>query len=217
MKGLLIKDFMLMKNMKNSMLMIMVIAVGMAGYLKDLTFIMVYLAFLGTTYTSTTISYVEFDNGYSFMFSLPVTRKGYVLEKYAFGLILSGGGWLIGAILATIMGRIRNVGSVTDSVMAALIIMPIPIILLAIMLPFHLKYGGEKGRIVMICVVGGLMLAGVLGIKLAERLHINFDAIMENLSELNAGAVMAGAMGVGMVLLVISCNISIAIMKKKEY
>ena len=33
------------------------------------------------------ISYDEFDNGNAFLFSLPITRKDYVLEKYIFGSV----------------------------------------------------------------------------------------------------------------------------------
>lgn len=77
MKGLLIKDMKLMKNMRNSIVMILLIAVGMGSYLKDGSFLIVYLSLIGATFTTSTLSYDEFDNGYSFLFSLPVTRKSY--------------------------------------------------------------------------------------------------------------------------------------------
>ena len=91
MKGLLIKDIRLMKNMRNSIIMILLIAVSMGAYMKDVSFIITYLALIGASFTTSTMSYDEFDNGYTFLLSLPVTRKGYVLEKYAFGLLLGGG------------------------------------------------------------------------------------------------------------------------------
>ena len=51
MKGLLIKDIKLMKNMRNSMAMILVIAVGMGAYIKDTSFIITYLSLIGATFT----------------------------------------------------------------------------------------------------------------------------------------------------------------------
>jgi ABC-type transport system involved in multi-copper enzyme maturation permease subunit len=102
MKGLLIKDIRLMKNMRNSIIMI---AVSMGAYMKDVSFIITYLALIGASFTTSTMSYDEFDNGYTFLLSLPVTRKGYVLEKYAFGLLLGGGGWLLGSVIVTVAGR----------------------------------------------------------------------------------------------------------------
>ena len=47
MKGLLVKDIRLMKNMKNSIIMIILIAVGMGSYLKDVSFIITYMALIG--------------------------------------------------------------------------------------------------------------------------------------------------------------------------
>ena len=84
MKGLLIKDLRLMKNMGNSLAIILLVAVGMSFYISDMSFIVIYMAIIGTSFTSSTISYDEFDNGNAFLFSLPVSRKDYVLEKYLF-------------------------------------------------------------------------------------------------------------------------------------
>ncbi len=217
MKGLLIKDMKLMKNMKNSLLMILIIAVGMSYYMKDLSFIIVYLALLGATFTSSTLSYDEFDKGYTFLFSLPVTKKEYVIEKYGLGLIMSGGGWLLGTVLATVAGLIRNNGFAMDNIMVGITLLPIPMILLSILLPFHLKFGGEKGRIVMISVVGVLIVVGVIGGKLVEGMHLNIDALLENLSALSMGPMAAGGIGISLILLILSCRISISIVNKWEF
>ena len=66
MKGLLIKDLRLMKNMGNSLAIILLVAVGMSFYSSDMSFIVIYLAIIGTSFTSSTISYDEFDNGNAF-------------------------------------------------------------------------------------------------------------------------------------------------------
>ncbi len=217
MKGLLIKDIKLMKNMRNSLLMILVIALGMAYYLKDLSFIIVYLALLGGSFTSSTLSYDEFDKGYAFLFSLPVTKRDYVMEKYGLGLILSGGGWLLGTVLMTAAGWIRNNGAIQDNLMMGLCLLPFPLILLALLLPFHLKFGGEKGKIVMIGVAGGLLIAGVLGAKLAEKMHLDIDAVLANLSGLNMNLMTVCGIVFGLIILALSCRISMSIVRKWEF
>lgn len=217
MKGLLIKDFKLMKNMKNSLLIIAVIAVGMAGYLKDLTFLIVYLALLGATFTTSTLSYDEFDNGYAFLFCLPVERKGYVAEKYGFGLIMSGGGWLMGSLLAAAGGVMRGTASVGDTAMASLAMLPVPLILLAVLLPLHLKFGGEKGRLVMFCMAGALAIAGLVGVKAAEMLHLDLDALLESLSAMSMGMAAAAGAAAAAALLALSCRVSMGIVKKWEF
>ena len=217
MKGLLIKDIRLMKNMRNSIIMILLIAVSMGAYMKDVSFIITYLALIGASFTTSTMSYDEFDNGYTFLLSLPVTRKGYVLEKYAFGLLLGGGGWLLGSVIVTVAGAVRNTSTVTDSLMMSLVMLPVALLLLSVLIPFHMKFGGEKGRIVMIITIGLIFAATVLGVKLAEAMNIDLDAALETLPVMGTGAVAVGAVVISVVILLLSCRISIGIMNKKEF
>ena len=217
MKGLLIKDIRLMKNMRNSIIMILLIAVSMGAYMKDVSFIITYLALIGASFTTSTMSYDEFDNGYTFLLSLPVTRKGYVLEKYAFGLLLGGGGWLLGSVIVTVAGAVRNTSTVTDSLMMSLVMLPVALLLLSVLIPFHMKFGGEKGRIVMIITIGLIFAATVLGVKLAEAMNIDLDAALEKLPVMGTGAVAVGAVVISVVILLLSCRISIGIMNKQEF
>ena len=90
MKGLLIKDFKLLQGQKNFFITIIAIAGIMAIFMEDASFIIGYMTFVGSLFTLSTISYDEFDNGNAFLFSLPITRKDYILEKYGFGLIVGG-------------------------------------------------------------------------------------------------------------------------------
>ena len=88
MTGLLIKDFRLLKVQKNFFTLIVFILLGMILFSEDNFFAVSFATFIFSLFSTSTVSYDEFDNGNPFLFSLPVTRKGYVLEKYCFGLIL---------------------------------------------------------------------------------------------------------------------------------
>lgn len=217
MKGLLIKDIKLMANMKNSLLLILLIAVGMSAYLSDASFLIVYLGLIGTILTASTISYDEYDNGYTFMFALPITREAYVVEKYGFGLIMSGSGWLLGMILAVVSGMLKGEMAPVDTVMAALMMLPVVLILLSAMIPFHMKFGGEKGRIALIGVAGGMFIIFFIALKIMKTMNLDLDAMWESLSVLSIGTVLTGAIAFGIVILVLSCRISISIMKGKEF
>lgn len=217
MKGLLIKDIKLMKNMRNSMAMILVIAVGMGAYIKDTSFIITYLSLIGATFTSSTLSYDEFDNGYAFLFSLPVSRKGYVMEKYLLGMLLSGGGWLIGSVITVIAGAARNTMPLTEIFMMSAVLVSVPVILLSVLLPFHFKFGGEKGRIVMVVVMGAIFVLVVLGVKIMDMLHLDPDAVIDNMPALGMGATAAVSIAAAALILLISCRISMGILQKKEY
>lgn len=217
MKGLLIKDLRLMKNMGNSLIIILLVAVGMSFYNSDMSFIVVYMTVIGTTFTSSTISYDEFDNGSAFLFSLPVSRKDYALEKYLFALLMCGTGWLVGSIASITAGAVRGSLNLADGMMTALVLLPVAVCLSAFLLPLRLKFDGEKSRIVMIIVMGGFFLLAVVGGKLAKGLGIDLNTLGGMIPEMSAGAGIAAALGISIALLLISCQISINIMEKKEF
>lgn len=217
MKGLLIKDMRLMGNMKNSLLLILLIAIAMTTYIKDPTFLITYLGLIGTTFATSTLSYDEFDNGYSFLMSLPVTRKGYVLEKFGFGMLMSGGGWLLGTVLALVSGIVRGGVEPLDVLMNSLVLLPMVFFLLAVMIPFRLKFGSEKGRVIMICVAGAAFLLFAVAAEVFKRVHLDLDDIGGNLSLLSDGTIVVGAVVLGIVILLVSYRISVSILEKKEF
>ena len=78
MKGLLIKDFKLMKMQKNFFLMMIAIVIAISFFQNEISFPLGFLPFVISLFSLSTISYDEFDNGNAFLFSLPISRKDYV-------------------------------------------------------------------------------------------------------------------------------------------
>lgn len=212
MKGLLIKDFKLMKGQRNFLLMIIAISIGSAFAMEDLTFLVGYMTAHCSMFTLSSISYDEFENGNAFLFSLPITRKSYVAEKYTFALIVSGVSWVFSTVIATIAG-----GGNADVIMAALLIFAVLLLFLAIMLPVQLKFGGEKGRIVMFAVIGVIVLIGFFINEIADLFQIDPMELMNRLSSMSKGMLTIIAFGIVMFGLLVSYGVSVAIMKKKEF
>lgn len=217
MKGLLIKDLRLMKNMGNSLAIILLVAVGMSFYSSDMSFIVVYMAIIGTTFTSSTISYDEFDNGNSFLFSLPVSRKDYVLEKYLFAILMCGGGWLLGGVISIAAGVVRGGLGPVEGMMTALVLLPVAMCLNVLLVPLRLKFEAEKSRIAQIVVMGGIFLVVIAGAKIVERLGIDLNTLEERMPAMSQGAGIAVAVAVSAALLLLSYRISIRIMERKEF
>ena len=82
MKGLLTKDFRILAGQKRYFTIIILIALIFLCSGQPAQIIVGYCTMFGMLFTVNTISYDEFDHGYLFLFTLPVTRKDYVLEKY---------------------------------------------------------------------------------------------------------------------------------------
>ena len=160
MKGLLIKDFKLMQMQKRFFLLILLVGVVITFSSYDVAFTTGFMAFVSSLFSISSISYDEFDNGNAFLFSLPISRRTYAVEKYIFGAILGCCAWMLAVILTTLVGFFKGIYPDTEMWLSAAFILAIMFMILALMLPFQLKFGGERGRIALIVC---LVLVSVLG------------------------------------------------------
>ena len=87
MKGLLIKDFKLLKNQKQFFLTVSMMGIIFLVVSNNPDFVISYITIMISIFTLSTISYDQYNNGMAYLFTLPITRKEYVGEKYVFGLI----------------------------------------------------------------------------------------------------------------------------------
>ena len=213
MKGLLIKDFKLMKMQKRFFLLILLVGVVITFSSYDVVFTTGFMAFVSSLFSISSISYDEFDNGNAFLFSLPISRRTYAVEKYIFGAILGCCAWMLAVILTTLVGFFKGIYPDTEMWLSAAFILAIMFMILALMLPFQLKFGGERGRIALIVC---LVLVSVLG-TLAELIGIDLATILDTMPTVHAGILAAILLIVSLLLLGLSCLISIGIMQKKEF
>lgn len=217
MKGLLIKDFQLLKAQKSFFMVLIAVAVGMCLFSYDTSFITGFLTFAVALFTISTVSYDEFDNGNAFLFSLPISRTGYVMEKYCLGMILGGGSLVLSTFMILTAGFLKGNGLLADTLMTSLAILPFMLIVLAVMLPFQLKFGGEKGRIAIIGCVGILMLLGIIAVKTAAIMGIDAASLLVKLPPVSAGTLLVVVIAAALAILAVSMKISIAIVNKKEF
>lgn len=217
MKGLFVKDFKLLKLQKNFFIVIVAIAIGFAIMNDDPTFMLGYLTLVMSLLTLSTITYDEFDNGNAFLFTLPISRKSYVMEKYGFSLLVGSSAWIFAVLLAGLFSLIKGTAPILEVIMAAIMMFPIMLIVYAAMIPFQLKFGGEKGRIAMVGAVGLLFIIGFLIVKIAELSGIDLLNVINTLSTLSMGMLVAIAVVIAVMIFAISMRISISIMDKKEF
>ena len=95
MKGLFIKDIALMKHNKRLLMIIFLTVLFLLMSGMNSSFLMGYMPFICCILTMGTISYDEYENGLPFLFTLPVSRKEYVKEKFLLGFLTGGAGFLV--------------------------------------------------------------------------------------------------------------------------
>lgn len=218
MKGLLIKDLKLFQ-LQGKFFICFVIAIGMILTFinHNATFLLAFLTFVMSNFSLSTISYDEFDNGYAFLFTLPITRKRYIMEKYLFTILLSGGACLFSIVFAVIYNQWNTSMPSLDLILIGLMILSIVFIFQSLILPCIFKFGGEKGRIATLVVFGLITIIGFVFIKGMQLLGFDIGYILNHLSVINIGLVILIMFIVALLSLFISMQISIVIMNKKEF
>lgn len=217
MKGLLIKDFMLMKVQRNFFFVIIIMAVVMAFSMDNISFISGYMSFIIPLFVLSTISYDEFDNGSAFLFSLPVSRKGYVIEKYCFGVLLGSASLVLSIILSLCMASVKGISNFSDILLSAPFIFLAMTFLLSIFIPVQIKFGSEKSRFVIIAVSGAIAALGYVAIKLLTFLKVDVEKLVNTVTNLNIGVLLFGAAVLTLCVVLLSIKISVSILQKKEF
>ena len=217
MRGLIEKDIRLLLQRKKAMALLAGMAVFLSVGMDD-SFVTSYLSMVGMVLAVSTISYDEFDNGHPFMFTLPISRKGYAAEKLLFGsgcIILC---WLCGVVIQCIVSTITGKGLDFASFLSgAFIYLAVFLIMLSVLVPVELYFGMEKARVAMVVIFGGCFAAGMLGPKLANALKLDITPVIENLKSLPKGGLIGGGVTLTLAIMALSCLIAIRVMEKKEF
>lgn len=219
MKSLLIKDFKLLKNQRNFFLAVVLVAVVfIISPAQGPSFAVSYLTFVCSIFTLSTISYDEFDNGYSFLFTLPFTRTEYIYEKYCFGLIVGGTAWLLSSIAACAHDFFTTSNiNIIEWWLSYIMILSMLFIVLAFIIPLHLKFGGDKGRI-FAAILFGIIFAGVYIIVEAGKFTgINFKKLLASLSAKGFGFITGIIFLISLAAFGISIAVSLKIINHKEF
>ena len=216
MTGLLKKDWYILLEMKRMIVLILLIAVLLAfGNPGGETFVVSYVTFVAAIMALTTITQDESGKGISFLMTMPVTREKYVQEKYLLGSMLGFFGWLFSFVVIVAALFFQQKEITFEFLWSCLIYLPILLMVLALMIPVQLKFGGDRGRIVIIVVVALGIVSVMLFLRTAEILHWDLsgasDFVYRN-QYLIYGLFILGFLAV----LWISYRISLKVMRNKE-
>lgn len=218
MKGLLIKDLRLMLIQKRFFLMMVIIAIGMMFSMNNSSFIFGYLTFVCSLFSISSISYDEFDNGYAFLFTLPITRKEYILEKYVFGFIVSLISWVISIIIAFSYEIIKNnMFSYIDILESAVGLLLINFIILSLLIPMKIKYGSEKGNIAQMILFGGIFIVGFAIYQIMNILNVDITGFLNIIESLHIGILFIVVLMIVCLIIFICIQSTIKIMNNKEF
>ena len=215
MKGMLYKDWILLRAQWKSILYIILLGSGMTLILEDAAVTIDYFACLAALLAIGTLSYDEAGSGYSYMFTLPLSRKEYVEGKYLLSLLSIVSGALIGIIIClvfTVMLHIANPVTLSDVLMNVILSLNLGMIMVSISIPTRIKYGSEKGRLNATIIIGIIFIAVIT----ISRLHGNQFLILL-VDTLNINSFELFTVIISVVMLSISYAISLRIIESKDF
>ena len=205
MSGLLEKDICLLLRGHRNMLILFFMICVFLGLGQPGTFILGYLPSLMLVVLIGTFSCDESDNGFPFLFTLPIDRKTYIQEKYVFcvgGTVVSFAiAWVLYMASQVLHGVSNLSGLLLENAGTIPVFLAVFFIALSVMIPVQIKFGAESARVLM---------AGIAG-------EATLDQIAELLGTITGNVPgQAGIFAVSIAVVLISYGISVRFMEKRE-
>lgn len=216
MRGLLEKELLLLKGQRNFFLILLVITVFL-GFNSSDNFVTTYLTFCAGFLTISSFSYDDNGNCMPFLMTLPVSRQLYVKSKYVLGALVTSTGWLCGMVITLFVAFVKGQMPAPENLAFQLAWLLLWMMVMAFTLPPMFKYGAEKGRMVLLAIMVIFLAIGYIGVKASEQMGIDLDAAAAALSGFGTAALVAAMAALAVVLVWISCLISMKIVQNKEY
>lgn len=217
MKGLLVKDFHIIFQNQRYLIIYILCCIGMS-FVVDSEFIVGYIAMLMGIISISTISYDEYDNGFPFLMSLPVDSKTYVRAKFLFCLLMEAVGIVFGVTLVCVTSMLKGDSVVFSDILSYMTgVYAATALLICCLIPIQLKYGAEKGRLVMMLFYGIIVIAAILLGKIPTADGTLLATIARVLSSVSPALIGTLA---AVIAIAFICNlylISVSIMNKKEF
>lgn len=166
MKGLLVKDLRITFRRKQQLLILLAICI-MIAFSTEGSFVISYSAILIGMLGLTPLVADERNNGFPFLFSLPVDAKTYVNERYLFCILadLIGVEFGIG-LFAAACGIKGSTEALADGLVYAVLYLPATMLLLLTILSIQMIFGIERSRIITLVLYGIIFVVCAVGAKL---------------------------------------------------
>lgn len=207
--ALILKDI---ATLKKTLLLTIAICIALATYgIYENAIFMIPLicAMIPLILTAIAFGYDTKSKFEQFAFSMPIKKSSFVLSKLFFAFAFG----LIGSVCMFILLAVQNKMSIDNIVLISIITLVASILMSAIQLPFILKYGAEKGRLIMVITYFAIFALSTL---LREKSDV-LASLMKLFSKSSMPMISVGIVLVGFIIIGILIKISVIIMGKKEY
>ncbi len=207
MYALILKDI---ATAKKTLLLTLCISLALSAYgiYENALFILPLICLMFPLIVSAiTFGYDTKSNFERFAFAMPIKKQDYVLSKLFFAFAFG----LIGAISISILLLTKNNLQLYTVLLLAVLTFLTTILISAIQLPFILKYGADKGRLVMVVTYFFIYAISTL-LKENSILYIFITQAVQH-----STLIIIGTSIILVILIILAIQLSVLIMNKKEF
>jgi len=155
----------------------------------------------------------------SFLFTFPISKKLYVVEKYLLSLLIGLLVAVVGFVLNFAAGFFGALAPWDEFSVTVVTTLAVALLMIALYIPVYIKCGPEKSRVAILIVIGAIAAVGylaylVIKVESVQKMLMPLVGVLENMT---AGQFIAIGVAIWAVLMVISVVVSLRIMEKKEF
>lgn len=170
MKGLFVKDIKLILTMRQQLIIFLAVC-ALIAFTAEGSFVVGYTSGLLGILGLSTLGFDEHENGFPFLFSLPVDAKTYVNEKYLLCILLDLAGLIFGTLLFFLACLTRGrMAMFQEDIVYVVFYLPATLLLILSILPVQMIFGREKSRIITFVLYGILFGLSAVIVKLVGPL-----------------------------------------------
>lgn len=206
MKGLLLKDFYMMRAYCKSYLLILVVFLA-ASFVGGNLFFTYYPCVLCGMIPVNLLAYDERSRFTQYSAALPVSRAQMVSEKYLIGLIAQAAVLTVTGIVQGIRMSVNGGFVLSEFTLLMLSLLLVSLVIPSVPLPFIFRHGVEKGRMAYYVMIGLVCGCAVLFSEaFSGKLRIN----------ITSGIIFALLIALGICMYIASWRLSVKLYKKRE-
>lgn len=207
MKGLLLKDWYMMKKYCRAYLLIAAVFIAVSLFSNDNLFFIFYPCLLCGMIPVNLLGYDERSRWMQYSGTMPYTKTQIVSAKYLIGLLAQVAMLLVTGIAQGIKMTVGGNFVFGEFAVLMLLLLTMATFTSSISLPFIFKFGVEKGRTAYYIMIGFVCGASVLASSILRG---------QLVSEIQPNLVLALLAIVGIGVYILSWYLSVVFFKKRE-
>ena len=207
MKGLLLKDWYMMKKYCRSYILIAAVFIAVSFFSNDNMFFIFYPCLLCGMIPVNLLGYDERSRWMQYSGTLPYTRTQIVSGKYLIGLLTQLTILVVTGVAQAVKMTVAGNFVFVDFAVLMLLMLIVSTLTSSICLPFVFKLGVEKGRTAYYIMIGFVCGASVLASSYFRG---------QLVAEVEPNAILGALAVVGIGVYVLSWYLSVVFFKKRE-